>query len=401
MATDDDPPAGAGGSEPVGDRVRIYRRGATWYANFQHDGRQHRPSLKTTSKKEARRRALRIEADLAAGAGFGAPPPPTRVADVIAAYTDFLRTEDRAPKTLAKYAMVFARVAALAAARRVRDVSGLDRSFVDAYRRQRADAGAAPKTRHTETVIVRQLVNFALSRDLIAADPLKGLKLKKPQPTPQPCWTHAEVGRILAASPPEIRPGLTLLAETGMRFGELAWLTWADVDPAANLLRIQPTDGWKPKTGDQRAVPLTPTAAGVLAGLPRRFRWVVTLPPSARCREAGRPWTERRLLAALKRVLAAVGLPGKLHTFRHTFISNALVKGVPVAVVKEWVGHVDDEIIRHYTHVHNDASQAAMRRLAEANEAPTGGANGRGIAGGGSAQNQHSDGGRDNDPNAK
>lgn len=43
------------------------------------------------------------------------------------------------------------------------------------------------------------------------------------------------------------------------------------------------------------------------------------------------------------------------------------MKGIPVAVVREWVGHVDLEIIRLYTHVHDNASQAAMQRLVEAN----------------------------------
>src|SRR3954468_15816471 len=100
---------------------------------------------------------------------------------------------------------------------------------MDAYRRERVQAGAAPKTVYTETVVVRQLVNFALSRDMLAADPLKGLKLKKPKPTRQPCWTLDEVTAILAAAPAEVRPALTLLAVTGMRFGELSWLTWDDV----------------------------------------------------------------------------------------------------------------------------------------------------------------------------
>ena len=66
MATDD-PRAGANGSEPVGEHVRIFQRGRTWYANFQQDGKQHRPSLKTTNKKEARRRALKIDVELSTG----------------------------------------------------------------------------------------------------------------------------------------------------------------------------------------------------------------------------------------------------------------------------------------------------------------------------------------------
>jgi integrase len=94
------------------------------------------------------------------------------------------------------------------------------------------------------------------------------------------------------------------------------------------------------------------------------------MPPSATRSESGRQWTERRLLSALKQVLAGLHLPGKLHTFRHAFISNALLNGTPVAVVKEWVGHVDREVIALYTHVHDNASQAAMQRLAAANQGP-------------------------------
>jgi hypothetical protein len=55
-------------------------------------------------------------------------------------------------------------------------------------------------------------------------------------------------------------------------------------------------------------------------------------------------------------------------TFRHSFISNALVQGIPVAVVRAWVGHVDNEVIKVDTHVHNEASQSAMRRLTDANQ---------------------------------
>lgn len=369
MATDNHLPAAEAGVELIGDRVRIFQRGRTWYANFQHNRKQHRLSLKTTNKKEARRHALRIAADLDA-ARWAPNPAIATVEQAIAAYLDYLRAEDRAAKTLVKYTRVFERVKELALERNIKDLSGIDLKFMDAYRRLRSDEGAQAKTRYTESVVIRQLVNFAVTRDLLVTDPLKGLKLKKPKPTTQPCWTHAEKEQILDASPDVIRPALTLLAETGMRFGELAWLTWDDVDSEANVLRIQAKQGWKPKTGDQRAVPISLAAQRVLAALPRRWSWVVTMPPSRRHPQAGRQWSERRLLATLKRVLKKVGLPGKLHTFRHSFISNALLKGTPPAVVREWVGQVDRAIIDLYTHVHNEASQSAMQRLAEANQKP-------------------------------
>ena len=362
MATDDDE-ADDGGNELVGEHVRIFQRGKTWYANFQFNKRQFRESLKTTNKMEARRRAAQIDVKLTADLWKPAVEA-VGVRKAVEAYLDMLSTEGRAPKTMTKYRYVLNRIAVLAEKRRVQEVAGLDLNFLDAYRKIRTDEGAATKTKYTECVILRQLIHFALSRNMVGADPMKGVKMPKPKPTKQPCWTIEEVQSILNAADAEIRPALTLLAETGMRFGELAWLTWDDVDQAKNILLIRPKSGWKPKTGDQRGVPLSPASRATIESLPRTWTWVVTMPPSRTNPERGRQWTERRLLSALKRVLKKLKFDGKLHTFRHSFISHALLKGIPVAVVKQWVGHVDPNVIDLYTHVHDAASQAAMKKLA-------------------------------------
>ena len=222
---------------------------------------------KTASKKEARRRALLLEAELLEGRYQSRPKPPT-VDDAIDAYMRHLRTERRAAKTLDKYGTVLGRARDLLRARRAASVLDLDLRAVDAYRHSRVAAGAAPKTVYTETVILRQLVNFALGRGLIAADPLRGLKIREPKPTPQPCWSAEEVEKILAAAPEAYRAAWTLLADTGRRAAELAHLTWDDVDFARNVVHIRPKEGWKPKTGDQRAIPMTLRVRGLLEGAP-------------------------------------------------------------------------------------------------------------------------------------
>ncbi len=74
--------------------------------------------------------------------------------------------------------------------------------------------------------------------------------------------------------------------------------------------------------------------------------------------------SERLLLANLKKLLKQLDLPGHVHTFRHTFISLALTSGTPEAVVRAWVGHVDAETLRLYTHIADAASQAAMQDFA-------------------------------------
>jgi integrase len=80
--------------------------------------------------------------------------------------------------------------------------------------------------------------------------------------------------------------------------------------------------------------------------------------------------TETRLLKALKPVLKKLSLPGKVHTFRHTFISVALTSGIPEATVRMWVGHVDAAIIRRYTHIADQISQQQMLLLAQKLESP-------------------------------
>ncbi len=228
----------------------------------------------------------------------------------------------------------------------------------------RVAAGAKPKTVRNETVIIRQVVNFALSRKLIIEDPLAGLKIKKAKSTEQPCWTRAEVERILTASSGWHHDALTVLAETGMRIGEAKWLTWQDVDLDRNVVHIRAKDGWKPKTGDQRVVPISPRLRTLLTNLPRQNVWVLVVTPSRAFPEGGRQISERTLLRYLKRLLKRLSLHGHLHTFRHAFISDALTNRVAEAVVRSWVGHVDAQIMQLYTHINDAASQAAMSRLA-------------------------------------
>lgn len=351
--------------EKIGDHVAIFQRGERWYANYQHNGKQIRQSLKTTSKKQARTQAIQIEADLTSGRFTEQKRAPT-LQVVIDRYREHLQTEGRAKKTLVKYEHAFANYLTLAERLKVKSILGVDQAFVDAFRAERVANGAAPKTVHADTVILRQLVNFARSRQLISRDPLHGMKLVKPKPTPQPCWTVEEVRRILAATTAPQRAALTLLAETGMRIGELRHLTWNDVDFANGVIHIREKLGWKPKTGDMRVIPMTSTARDVLKGLPQKVNWVFTSRPSRDYPEGDRQLSERRLLEYLKRVLKKVQLSGHLHTFRHYFISTALTNGVAEAVVRQWVGHVDREVLQRYTHVADKVSKTAMAGLAAA-----------------------------------
>ena len=167
----------------------------------------------------------------------------------------------------------------------------------------------------------------------------------------------------------------------GAQFGpnyQLSWLsenrefgpTLGELGPNPLEFRAHPrySLSQRPKTGDDRSIPISAKLAPLLAGQPRCGQWVFTAPPSPAYPRGDHQLSERRLLEYLKKVLEPLGLPGHVHTFRHTFISLALCAGVPEAVVRSWVGHVDPQVIRLYTHVHDETSLAAMERLEQARQ---------------------------------
>jgi hypothetical protein len=64
-------------------------------------------------------------------------------------------------------------------------------------------------------------------------------------------------------------------------------------------------------------------------------------------------------------------LAGHLHTFRHTFISRVLTSGIPEITLQKWVGHLDPEVTRLYSHVLPPESHAAMNRLTNSPQSQT------------------------------
>jgi site-specific recombinase XerD len=360
--TDSKPERNSQPYEQVGVVVSIFKRGNIWWVNWQHAGRQQRKSLKTKSMKEARLRALRLETEILNGE-YRKKVKAASIAEVISAYMQYLETERRKPKTLVKYRGIVKRLSQVAEDNDKSAVNQITISFLDKYRHARVTAGVSAKTIYNETIVIRQLVNFAKTRGLMSGDPLAGLKLSEPKPTPQPCFTRDEVEQILRASQEPQQSIYTVLADTGARIGEIKWLTWEDVDFKRNVLHIRSKDDWTPKTGDQRAIPMTDRVGKLLRSRQRKHRWVFTAAPSNMYPQGDHQISERRLLRSLKRLLKCLNIKGHLHTFRHAFISHALSTGVPEAVVRSIVGHVDEKIIRLYTHIADQRLQEAVRNL--------------------------------------
>jgi integrase len=54
---------------------------------------------------------------------------------------------------------------------------------------------------------------------------------------------------------------------------------------------------------------------------------------------------------------------GRLHSFRHYFVSQAFLGGVSEGEIREWVGHRDSRIVERYRHLRNDEARKKMNKI--------------------------------------
>jgi integrase len=158
-----------------------------------------------------------------------------------------------------------------------------------------------------------------------------------------------------------------LLAQTGMRRGELLGLRWRDLDLEASRCAIVRTliDGPRkprfsePKGGQPRNVALDPnTVAALRAHRKRQAAEQLALAPAYTdhglvvCREDGAPLRPRSFSRVFERQARAAGLPRiRLHDLRPTHATLALAANVHPKVVSERLGHAKVSItLDTYSH---------------------------------------------------
>lgn len=140
------------------------------------------------------------------------------------------------------------------------------------------------------------------------------------------------------------------LVDTGCRVGEAFKLDWRDITDAGASF-------WDTKNGGSRTVPFTARIRSILAarlaqGLASPFADI----------------TRERVNAVWNAARTLLGLDGDTqfvpHCLRHTCASRLVQAGVPVMVVKEFLGHRSLAMTQRYAHL----SPACLVRAAEALE---------------------------------
>lgn len=158
---------------------------------------------------------------------------------------------------------------------------------------------------------------------------------------------------------------------TGLRIGELRALQWADVNLGQRIIHVTRSDPGRSdikatstKGNKGRVLPLTPDAYGVLVEILAASRaqhgakWHTGLhvwpaPTKWRGKERGdRARSGTSCQSTMQRVTKRAKLTDVgWHTLRHTFASWLVMRGVPLRVVQELLGHASIKMTERYAHL--------------------------------------------------
>lgn len=204
-----------------------------------------------------------------------------------------------------------------------------------------------PTMRAQVLASVRSAWRWARGSGLLAVNPLEGLRVPQPGRRERVLTPADAAKAIEAARNPELRLLLRVLHGTGCRPSEAVAVTAADLDLAAGVwVRAGKTTR---KTGRARVVRIPADLLPELAAQAQRH----PVGPLLR-NTAGQPWTEAGLHSAFLRLRKITGLGLELspYAFRHLFVTDALVAGVPLASVAELAGHASTQMVsRVYSHL--------------------------------------------------
>jgi integrase len=195
--------------------------------------------------------------------------------------------------------------------------------------------------------VLKAALNHAWKAGRVASDdawrrvkPFRGVETARVQ-----YLSEAECVRLVNVCEPAFRNLVRGALLTGCRYSELAGLHAADFNPDSGVITVRESKAGKPRhvvlTDEGQRLFATLTA-GKLGNDP-----VVT-------RHDGGVWGKSHQLRPMREAsLQAKIKPGiSFHVLRHTYGSTLAMRGVPMGVIAEQLGHADTRMTeKHYAHL--------------------------------------------------
>lgn len=223
-------------------------------------------------------------------------------------------------------------------------------------------AELAPKSVLNCVGVVSAVLNQAVEDQLIPANPLGSIQLKKAIPKKRreddkiDPFNQEEIAAILSACQHiEERSLFQYAFSSGLRTGELIAVKWPHIDWIARLARVQDnvvsgevgTVEKATKTDCERDVPFLPSAEAALMAM-KPISLLKDIGGYVFCTPSGQRWRDDHQIRARWTIIlrkAGVRYRNPYQT-RHTFASTLLMNGEPELLVARLLGHTTVEMVR-------------------------------------------------------
>lgn len=221
-----------------------------------------------------------------------------------------------------------------------------------------AEPGWSAQTRQTYLGHIRGFYQWAVTGQLIAADPTSVVgPIRVPMPLPKP-FTDSQLQRALAALPQPVHAWFVLAAYAGLRCCEIASLRGEDIDHDARTLFVRAGKG-----AVQALLPAHDLVMAEVAEMPRGgVLW--------RSR-GGEPLTARQVSHKGHETLRRIGVGGSMHRARHSFGTTIYRStGGDIRVTQELLRHRSPATTARYTLITVDEKRSALAGLPRFDERP-------------------------------
>jgi len=205
-----------------------------------------------------------------------------------------------------------------------------------------------PSTINRKLAVIKHMFRKAIEWEMIEKNPLEYLRLLSvttrrlrylSMEEEGVLTTHLESGMISKWLRDIVIVGL----DTGMRQGEMIeTLTRSCIDSRNDMIVL-----YQPKTQRSKMIPMTGRVKGVLKD-EISFAQV-------------NPRTINRYFSSFTKQCAINNF--RFHDLRHTFASKLAIKGVPIHVISELLGHTNIQMTMRYAHLSPKAKREAIELL--------------------------------------
>lgn len=282
---------------------------------------------------------------------------------------------ETSPATARAYADMVARFLSYLGERKTLDLSRITRADIAGFRDSFAKRKLAAGTANVALKILRGAFTQAQRDGIISENPaalVKGVKIVHGE-AQRRAFTIRELEQMLEAANDEWRGIILAGLYTGQRLGDIAGLTWENVDLSRAELKLVTS-----KTGRQQIIPLAKPLLRILEAIPAGDNPKQPLFPAAYAatQRTGKVGTLSNQFHAILASAALVphrshqkrgGGRGEkretgglsFHCLRHTATSLLKNAGISPAIVQEFVGHDSKTVSAQYTHIETSALRAA------------------------------------------